>query len=561
MATSVPQDRSEARRRRRNGLRASLHVQHSFFSGKPGGEDGEEEENEQPEKVTLPIVKEEAEPRPKQQQPVPVECACGHIFRATEFYCRVCTARRPSKGKSARGGPGRESAGAYGRENSGGYSRDKYPSSSFVSTPGSPSKRRSSGGTPASLGSTSMPLGRLGGAPSAKETARVALSYEGAARASAQLLRQRASMRHQMKRSDLDLLAFGRRRSSTNSKLSPAEAKYLAAEAAASLDLAKRLSEQRRSSGQMERSYNNGDEEASLGSDSDEDSSGSSQAEELQCPCGRVFGEGDVFCKQCLTRRSEAEAGIALAVMSGPLIEVPVKTGKRGGGLQDVVIKEDEPLTEDTSVAPLAGESPTRLHTAPAFAEEADEVDADEHSIWSATTEGSPLHDRNPARRATAPAAVFDMAFFDDDDEAEEAVPAGVVAVERFLQSHCLGRYASSMADAGYDDLSILEEVDDEEANDLAKKLGMPMGHQNQFRRALKRLRACPGAWIADYADDTTDWYEETTPSCVSSSPTKSPSRPTFLKDLMEEDFEAGDGGAEEGVEEPAAENTVQAKA
>jgi len=62
-------------------------------------------------------------------------------------------------------------------------------------------------------------------------------------------------------------------------------------------------------------------------------------------------------------------------------------------------------------------------------------------------------------------------------------------SVLAWLGSLALGRYVTALEEAGYDDLRILREAEDDEVQEIITMLAMPRGHARQFERGLRKLR------------------------------------------------------------------------
>jgi hypothetical protein len=62
-------------------------------------------------------------------------------------------------------------------------------------------------------------------------------------------------------------------------------------------------------------------------------------------------------------------------------------------------------------------------------------------------------------------------------------------SIHAWLEASALGRYAAALEEAGYDDLRILQEIDDEEVDEIISSLNMPRGHARHLKRGVDKLR------------------------------------------------------------------------
>jgi len=69
------------------------------------------------------------------------------------------------------------------------------------------------------------------------------------------------------------------------------------------------------------------------------------------------------------------------------------------------------------------------------------------------------------------------------------AADAHTGSIHAWLEASALGRYAAALEEAGYDDLRILQEIDDEEVDEIISSLNMPRGHARHLKRGVDKLR------------------------------------------------------------------------
>jgi hypothetical protein len=70
-----------------------------------------------------------------------------------------------------------------------------------------------------------------------------------------------------------------------------------------------------------------------------------------------------------------------------------------------------------------------------------------------------------------------------------EEMRSGRESVAVWLEELALSRYVDALIGAGYDDLRILKEVEEEEVEEMVGLVGMLPGHARQFKRGLKKLK------------------------------------------------------------------------
>jgi hypothetical protein len=101
---------------------------------------------------------------------------------------------------------------------------------------------------------------------------------------------------------------------------------------------------------------------------------------------------------------------------------------------------------------------------------------------------GSPAGIPESSPRASDVSSVGSRAQFfnlyEGDPENEEAQK-----VHTWLKNLGLGRYFEQLAAEGFDDMSILANVEDNQVDDLLELCPMPKLHEQQLRRGLSRLR------------------------------------------------------------------------
>eukprot|EP00927_Polykrikos_kofoidii_P075250 TRINITY_DN7135_c0_g1_i2.p1 TRINITY_DN7135_c0_g1~~TRINITY_DN7135_c0_g1_i2.p1 ORF type:complete len:1715 (+),score=318.54 TRINITY_DN7135_c0_g1_i2:200-5146(+) len=172
-------------------------------------------------------------------------------------------------------------------------------------------------------------------------------------------------------------------------------------------------------------------------------------------------------------------ASMSVASLSSPLGRLNAPTDAEPGGLATA----DESNSQDMSLM-----SP--------------EVGQMECHEGLATARTEPEH---PRKRRDSNASVFNVAFWDSDEE-QQTTEAPGLAVQKWLDSHQIGIYGVALVESGYDDMTFLESLDVEEGREIAQRLAMPLGHANQFIRALRILHA-EAEVAANAADEVTfDW-------------------------------------------------------
>jgi hypothetical protein len=117
-----------------------------------------------------------------------------------------------------------------------------------------------------------------------------------------------------------------------------------------------------------------------------------------------------------------------------------------------------------------------------------------EKSISGTQPEISPRSEEEPEMSPTSSignAQYFNL--YEGDPDAEEAE-----RVNQWLKNLGLGRYFEQLAAEGFDDMSILAQLEDKQVNGLLETCPMPVLHEQQLRRALSQLRGDMKDFVKD---------------------------------------------------------------
>merc|ERR1711904_190638 len=109
------------------------------------------------------------------------------------------------------------------------------------------------------------------------------------------------------------------------------------------------------------------------------------------------------------------------------------------------------------------------------------------HSFQEKNISGSPVANSEEQPEMSPTSSLGNAQYFnlwESDPDAEEAE-----RVNQWLKNLGLGRYFEQLAAEGFDDMTILAQLEDKQINGLLETCPMPILHEQQLRRALSQLR------------------------------------------------------------------------